>query len=195
MDYWHALQLKALKAVLYPDRDYTLRRIHRWYSKTFFTPLEQVYDLPEEEVLLAYFEDNFEELSSNPEREQELESLKFRLTETEEETARRLKNEDSIADDADSFAALVAAEEKARLEAKGQNQNPITSAIPQRSEILPADPADPPRMAARASGLPSTKTLPEEISFTFVPETDPDFDEWLDSPGLMGGPPKKQSSK
>lgn len=81
-----SIRLIALRDALAPEEkksiDYRLRYIMRWYSKTFHTPLHQVYDLPVEELLRVYFEEKydamepselFEELNkifASPEKEQ-----------------------------------------------------------------------------------------------------------------------------
>ena len=54
--YIRAMQQIALAAVLSPDVDAVYRRIYRWYSKNFHTPLHEVMKLSEHDVLLAYFE-------------------------------------------------------------------------------------------------------------------------------------------
>jgi hypothetical protein len=51
-----ALQLRAALAVYRPDEEAWHRHVLRWYSKTFATPLTDVYDLPLDFVLTHYFE-------------------------------------------------------------------------------------------------------------------------------------------
>lgn len=58
-----ALRLRALRSVWKPDYDSSLRRIFRWYSEKFHTPLHEVPDLPLHDVLQAYFEVAFEGLA------------------------------------------------------------------------------------------------------------------------------------
>lgn len=52
----------ALRAVLEPTNEDMLRHVFRTYSKTFHTPLHEVYELPLLDVLLAYFEETFSEM-------------------------------------------------------------------------------------------------------------------------------------
>jgi hypothetical protein len=59
-----ATKTKALKAIVKPDMAASLRRIFRWYSKTFSTPLHIVDDLPLEDILQAYFEDMYENMEA-----------------------------------------------------------------------------------------------------------------------------------
>lgn len=83
MDVFESLQAQALLAVLEPDHDAWMRHICRFYSKTFHVPLPQVVELPVEDLVLAYFEDRFEEMDDDG-RQEVLE----RLLETPEERKR-----------------------------------------------------------------------------------------------------------
>jgi hypothetical protein len=61
--------IKALKTIAFkealskePSYEFQERRICRWYSKTFATPLDQVYDLPVYDVFQAYYEEHYDSL-------------------------------------------------------------------------------------------------------------------------------------
>jgi len=56
------LQILALKAVEQPSWDDFYRKICRWYSKTFHTPLPQVLEMSEMEVLRTYYEEKYDEI-------------------------------------------------------------------------------------------------------------------------------------
>lgn len=56
MDIFDVLQLRAAAAVLAPDREAWVRYVCRWFSREFNTPLDEVYDLPLEFVVINYFE-------------------------------------------------------------------------------------------------------------------------------------------
>ena len=58
-------QLKALSAILNNTNEYFERKVRRWYSKEFHTPLIEVYKLGWDHVLLNYYESKFESLSHN----------------------------------------------------------------------------------------------------------------------------------
>jgi hypothetical protein len=58
-----ALKIRALCGVWKPDYEATIRRIFRWYSERFHTPLHMVQELCFEEVILHYFEGHYESLS------------------------------------------------------------------------------------------------------------------------------------
>jgi hypothetical protein len=89
MHYYEAIKARALYSVLKPDTDYYVRRIYRWYSKTFHTPLEEVFDLPIEMILREYFEEYFEGLE-----EEDLDGQLEEMTETEDQRKERLAFED-----------------------------------------------------------------------------------------------------
>jgi len=112
MSLFKALRLQALRAVTDPDHDYHIRRIHRWYSKTFSTPLHEVLLLDEEDVLTAYYEDLYENME-----EPELKEEKAELLMTEKELRSRERSKD--AERAEIFEyARIAAEQERKKEAK-----------------------------------------------------------------------------
>lgn len=69
-----SLKKIAMANVQNEPPEYTLRYIFRWYSKTFSTPLHVVPNLVLEDVLLAFFECQYEELNE-PERNDETRKL------------------------------------------------------------------------------------------------------------------------
>jgi hypothetical protein len=60
MDLVEATQLQALLAVENQDNDFLLRRIIRWFSTTFHTPINVVEDMSLESVLQHFFEHSFD---------------------------------------------------------------------------------------------------------------------------------------
>jgi hypothetical protein len=106
MDIVEAVKINALNSVINPDSEYQLRTMFRWYSKTFFTPLHMVPDLPLVDVLTAYFESNFEGM-----KEEELAEEKLKNSMTPEEWAERLKQEEI-----DDLAFLETLKTKQKLE-------------------------------------------------------------------------------
>lgn len=89
--------------------EYFLRRIYRWYSKTFFTPLHEAFKLDVGFVLQQYYETRYEEME-DVERMEEAEIL----AETEEETAERLAQEKADKEADDDFLKMVEAEEASK---------------------------------------------------------------------------------
>jgi primosomal protein N' len=101
MDVLESVRVQALLDVMEGDFPYHYRRICRWYSKTFHTPLVEVDDLPMDYVLQAFFEDRFEDMSKSDRRK-----LALEMTETEAEKKKRLAKEKASSDDA--FAKRIA---------------------------------------------------------------------------------------
>ena len=109
-----ALRLVAMRNVLSKDapQDYTHRVINRFYSMKFHTPLHVVDTLPRHDVLLAYYESIYSEMSEGgPEQEQalntEIQNLINPADATKEEAER-------VAD----FELIKMAEEEAIKKAK-----------------------------------------------------------------------------
>jgi hypothetical protein len=118
MDWVEALKARCLLAVMEPDSEALLRRIFRWYSKTFATPLHLVRNLPVEDILVAYFEHSFEEMEP-PQLQEHL----AELTDTEED--RELKKRQQDADEEFYRQALEEAKkDQAKEDAKPQIQAP-----------------------------------------------------------------------
>lgn len=68
MDYsnlYRSYQIQAAEVVLDPNEQYYYRKICRWYSKTFHTPLNQVELLPMDHVLTNYYESTMESIPYN----------------------------------------------------------------------------------------------------------------------------------
>jgi hypothetical protein len=62
----------ALRDVLEEDDpEYQRRYVQRWYAKRFATPLHFVADLPEDDVVRAYWEERYEEMRDAAEGEGE----------------------------------------------------------------------------------------------------------------------------
>ena len=62
MDLVEATQAQAALAVESQSNDYLLRRIFRWYSVTFHTPLAEIDELPIDYVLQQFFEYTYENM-------------------------------------------------------------------------------------------------------------------------------------
>lgn len=102
------VKLVAMRDVHNSENYYGIRRILRWYSEKFHTPLHVVErELPLEDVLQHYFEATFEDLDE-VQRKSEIESL----LETPEQKAERLKAEDADVAGDDDFLAMSAAQNK-----------------------------------------------------------------------------------
>lgn len=181
MNYYEALRLRAIRAIQKPDEDAQLRHIHRWYSRTFHTPLHMVAELDPVDIFTAFYEQTYEDMDEN-EREDELE----RLLETPEERIQRLIAKDIERADAFEFAKFTEEEEKRKeirkiADLKAGQVQKFGSRIPETG--LPKE--------LPAVALKDLKELPPDIEMKFMSESD--FEAELDGPGTMI--PGRQSSK
>jgi uncharacterized protein (DUF885 family) len=161
-----AVLFKALLASIRPDGDARYRSICRWYSKTFFTPLHEVYDLPPEEVLEAHYEEILEDMAPEA-RAQRL----AELLEAPEVKQQKKRVSDVREAEDEEFLQMVrqkAAAEAQRLEAKKQAE---------------------PKPVAKESDLPSPQPLPD-IHIDFM-KGDNLFDE--DELGGFAPPPEDKA--
>jgi glucan phosphorylase len=112
-----SLRILALLAVRdKKDWDAAYRRVCRWYSTTFHTPLHQVFDLDESFVLQHYYEHTFGELEDADWRREAQEAI-----ETPEERQARLARE--AIEDAELLRKAAA--DRHRLEER-QKKAPIS---------------------------------------------------------------------
>lgn len=138
MDVPKAIRLVALAAVFgEKDPDYAIRRIMRWYSKTFFTPLHVVEELPVEDVLEAYYEVHYEEMS---ETQREVERKELLMSEAERKAA--VRQEDAEAAEAEEYAKAVA-EEEAKAPKKLNRVQPVAARLsPEQVMVVPELPSE-----------------------------------------------------
>lgn len=64
-DYYKYKQLDAVDAILNNRIDYFQRKVCRWFSKEFNTPLEAVYTLPWDFVIQNYYEGLIEQMRAS----------------------------------------------------------------------------------------------------------------------------------
>lgn len=145
------LQVIAFAAVAEGDSEYRLRYLHRWYSKTFHTPLHVVPSIPLTAILTAFWEEKYEAME-----EDDLEAERLRLIETPEERRARLVVEDQEKANADSFFERIKAEIPKKVEQVAV-QEPIAVKTRERLPELPS--------ADDTKGVP----LPDRISIQFQP--------------------------
>lgn len=91
------LRLVAMHNVVKGGFEYYHRRVCRWYSEKFATPLEDVYELPVDDVFLHYFEVYYESLNE-PERKIEIEEIlktpEQKAKEEKDKILQEMSNED-----------------------------------------------------------------------------------------------------
>jgi hypothetical protein len=95
VDQFEAIRVQALLDVMDGGFEYHWRRICRWYSTTFHTPLIEVDGLPIEHILQNFFEHAFEQQSKAERRK-----LAITLTETPDEVKKRERVAKAKSDDA-----------------------------------------------------------------------------------------------
>lgn len=100
LEYVRALHILALDAVENGLYDAWYRSLCRWYSREFSTPLMEVYDLSDEEVLRTYFEDHLWRLkeSSSEESQEAYSSLRESIIKTPDELKAEIQEDDNWAD-------------------------------------------------------------------------------------------------
>lgn len=86
------VQILALHDVLADTGEYRLRYIMRWYSKTFYTPLDRVPTIPLANILTAFFETRYEGMDAEDREEERL-----KLVETDAERLARIYREEKEA--------------------------------------------------------------------------------------------------
>jgi hypothetical protein len=101
----------ALANVSQPDSEYFYRKVCRWFSKTFHTPLSEVYKLSFDDILLAYFEEGYEKLSDSEDGEEAIYVDMVKAVDPEYDE----KEEEAIED----FIEMVEAEEEAKRKSRG----------------------------------------------------------------------------
>lgn len=109
MDLVEAVRMQALLSIEEADFDYTYRKICRWYSFTFHTPLPMVEELPIPLVLQHYFEHTYEQIN-----EHEYERVLNEAIETPEEREVRKQVEHKLSDE--EFLKRAAEESKRKQE-------------------------------------------------------------------------------
>jgi len=99
MDLIESIQNQAMDAVVNPDDEAWMRRVFRFYSKRFATPLHLVPQLPLEDVLQAFFEEVFDDMDEEA-REDRIEWL---LMSPEDRAKRRDTDEKVLGEMDDQF--------------------------------------------------------------------------------------------
>lgn len=118
------IQLIAMGNVEDPDWKAEYRRICRWYSEKFATPLHYVeHDLNAFDVLLHYFEHQFSELKSR-----DSEEARMKYEQLKEDVVHRHMREAGdfaeIDEEDDDWAEQLNEEYKRQLEADKAKENP-----------------------------------------------------------------------
>jgi hypothetical protein len=159
---WEDSRLLALKDVLTGTAEYQHRRILRWYSRTFATPLHDVEQLPLEYVLQHYYESFWEK--AEPE---ELEEARVDALKTPEDRWEEQMRESGDFIGADQIEAaqnlllqLQAKKDAAKNGSLSQGQKPQKGApLPKRKRPSAEDPLWNPDLAMGGGPKPAPKPL------------------------------------
>jgi len=152
LDHIHAICLSSLLAVINAedensdDQEYQTRRILRWYSREFHTPLHVVSTLPLDDVFQAFFETHFEGLSS---KKRIAKAAKLTATPEEVKAEAQAALEASIADEA--FEEIVAERNKA----SGAKLEPLKERSEMSLPLLKGDSGDDIEMVFEGDNLPT----------------------------------------
>ena len=183
-----AIQWLALRDVYFScsdlegvDPGYELRRVFRWYSRTFATPLHEVQNLPVEDVLRAYFEQKFEEMEDEKLEQlvREVAISPERMREIEREEDRRAVEDLEFEGDAKEESERVGVEKVVM---------PVRNAL----EGLLSQVRSQGREAVLFQDRPSAPKVEPGIKMTFVSEEEMEKDLERDSFGLFEDPRKKR---
>jgi hypothetical protein len=172
MDFYKTIKILCLGSVLNPDEEYELRRIFRFYSAKFNTPLHLVPELPLEEILTAYFESEFEGMA-----EDKISSLAFELTETREEKSRKSLEEERRAVEDYEFLKRIEIEGKKGKDPLSKAADNLIEATKVLSESIKAF------KPSKEAELPKDvdqNTLPPDVSISFTDDLDAEIEqrEW-----------------
>jgi primosomal protein N' len=180
MNKWDQLRAVALAETVKSPFEYQIRRIARWYSKTFHTPLKDVLEIPIEELVYCYYESQFEDLT--PERlEEEVKELFMpeseKLLQLDEATERKVSDDEflkEIQKESEKKAKEPTPDFAEKVEKMAESMAGLSEAFAMAKEKLKAD------------------EIPREISLNFKPTFDdlPD-----DEPGTAFGMKLKKPKK
>lgn len=109
----------ALANIINPNNEYYYRFVCRWFSKTFHTPLNQVYNMPIEEIFITYFEETYEKINNTENGESEIFTEMMMAIDPEFDS----KEEESIQE----FIEMIEKEESEKKRNK-QSQKPKKAA-------------------------------------------------------------------
>lgn len=164
------------------DADYNRRKMFRFYSRTFATPLHIVETLPMTDVIRAYWEQNYESLS-----EEDLENAVRQASMTDEELKKIGTKEDMGELEFDAIAAAVASGAFGNLATSG-----AAPVAPKPRKPGATTPSLKEAEIAPAIDIKDLEKLPQGISIKFS-DDDADFDMEGDGLGLLEIPAPRAS--
>ena len=171
MNYDRAIRILALASATAqnPAPEYSLRRIFRWYSEKFHTPLHVIDDLPLHDVLTHYYEWHVEQILDD---EDALNKEISELTATPEEIRAQKMLRDRETYNDFSFEKEVRTE-AAKQQVEAKKEALIEAQKPPKPVVFSAP--DPSRQAIQINEPPDIK-----VSFASLEE----FEELENSDGI-----------
>ncbi len=177
MTLFESVQLLALASIKKPDGNYFIRRICRWYSREFSTPLHEVEALPLDYVLQNYFESIYEELE-----EEDFDKRVAEVLESPEQKKMRKTEQELEEMEYEEFAQFTA--DQAKMEAQQKEKDGLAN-VPIQPQAAPFQLGQ-----SRESALPKPSATPPSVRMEFVnPNLLEDEAEEL---GGLAPPPKKK---
>lgn len=175
-DILDAVRIQAMRATIRPDEEAIIRKICRWYSREFNTPLHTLDELPIEYILLHYFEEMYEKL-----KPEERHDLAVKIIETAEEKeireAEEKKSEEELIEMAKADNDRINAF-KLRAKQSLDSLKEIDSVGP-NVKAKPKKPNKIPKLA-----IPSKE---DEVIVSFEEKLDSELEK-----SALGPPPKKR---
>jgi len=182
VDYFRALEIRALRAVEERDGEWFYRYVCRWYSKTFSTPLADVYSIADDDLFQVYFEEKFESmaLSDDDADAERLKEIKQSLLETNEEKFERELAE--AAGHAEQEVAHLQDQEMARL--AWERKKAEDAKKPKTIQELNIPKIERPIMEPTIDKVPPVLNVPPDIKMNFV--DDSEFERLVDELDGLG---------
>lgn len=152
MDHHRAIRILALGGVVRdrsgdpdapPSVDYQRRKIWMWYSETFSTPLHLVDRLPVEDIMAAYYQYHYQQMSEE-DLQEEIRELTGRGADAGNlDKAETLEVEAEIEEEDTLEEAWRRAKEKARAKAAGAPPPPVPGPVVKREKASATKPLQP----------------------------------------------------
>lgn len=171
------IRLLAMQAARKPDGEAFLRRICRWYSQTFATPLHIVEtEIPVEDVLMHFYEHKYDHMEDE-ERDVEMDEI---LLTPEERKVKAATEAQAKADDDAFLAATIAEAEAAKVKNPGLKgmDKPLNVERDMPMPLIPVMGTNQPLNESALANKPTALTeLPPDIKMEFVEDLG-NLDDW-----------------
>ena len=163
---YESIQLEAIEGFLLKSFEFFERKVRRWYSKNFSTPLKDTHHIPWEEILLNYYEDAIDSRDYN-------EILEMAMSDYIPEFAKIKEIEDA------EFDRELEEEQKQTIKKKAQKDQGFKEKLEKIGEKVDGIYDKVSKLKEKTQSLKSIKEIPNknptEINLKFEDdEEDPD---------------------